>query len=184
LLLVGRREMVGLDLDEVVELAGVDVSAVVGSGSVLVGSGSFVGSAEGLEDFFPPSPEPPSELPALKTTTFAVAPLGTVTTQKLAPPAPEACWALVTPPTPSLDGSMEHGVPLHSPPEQTILTPKVGGVPERCDSMKIGFQATFAYVIPLESVLAPATKGDQFPIGSVPSPQTQAFSTPTPGGLT
>ena len=62
--------------------------------------------------------------PPSKTTKFALTPLDTVTTQKLAPPAPS-----VVAPTISLtlfvSGSMAHGRPLHSP-SHTISTPHVG----------------------------------------------------------
>lgn len=145
--------MVELDLLELEEVVEVDVELVEVELGVVVGVGVGVGVGEALEDLAPE----PLELPAGKTTTFAVSPLGMVTTQKFAPPAPEAWSALVTPPTPLLEGSMLHGVPLQPEPEQTILTPKLGGVLARCESMKIGFQPIFANVLPLASVLAPAT---------------------------
>ena len=77
----------GVVVDEVVVLEVVVVSAT----EVVVGSGFFsvVDSAAGVVDFLSPVPE--DESPTLKRTTLALAPLGTVTTQKLAPPAPFAC---------------------------------------------------------------------------------------------
>jgi len=70
------------------ELVGV-VFAVVGFrdgvGVVGVGDGDGPGASEESIE-----PEPAFELPALKTTMLAVSPRGTVTTQKLAPPAPDA----------------------------------------------------------------------------------------------
>ena len=108
-----------------------------------------------LED--PDAPDPELEFPASKTTTLAVSPSGTVTTQKLAPPAPVDWSELVTPPTPLTDGSMEQGVPLQPDPEHTILMPKVGGVLESEQPVQIGFHPIFKNVFPLESVLAPAT---------------------------
>lgn len=102
-------------------------------------------------------PEPALESPTGKTTTLAVNPAGIVTTQKLAPPAPEAPSGLVTPPTPSTEGSIEQGRPLHPEPEHSIFTPKVGEVPLSGELVNSGFHATFAYVRPLASVLAPAT---------------------------
>jgi hypothetical protein len=51
-----------------------------------VGLGVVVGLGDDSED--PGEPDPEFELPAWKTTMLAVSPWGTVTTQKLAPPAP------------------------------------------------------------------------------------------------
>jgi hypothetical protein len=89
-----------------------------------------LGAAE-LED---PEPLDPS---TLKVMILAVEPDGTVTTQKSAPPAPVASSALVTTPTP-LEGSIEHGRPLHPPPSHSIFTPKVGTVVEREQPVQMG----------------------------------------------
>lgn len=68
-------------------------------------------------------PEPPEPLPPFSNTlTWAVSPLGTVTTQKLPPPAPG-----LLPPVTSLtlwtSGSILHGRPLQPEPSQMISTP-------------------------------------------------------------
>lgn len=95
------EELVVEVLDDVVdvELGVVEVELVevdVGEGEdEVVGVGVGVGLAllelEGLEDDEEPDEPPPEfEFPASKTTMLAVCPLGTVTTQKLAPPAPDA----------------------------------------------------------------------------------------------
>jgi hypothetical protein len=84
---------------------------------------------------------PELDPPTSKTTTFAVTPDGTVTTQKLAPPAPAAAVELVTPPIPSIDGSIEQGSPLHPEPEHSIFTPKVGVIVLRPDAVQMGFHA-------------------------------------------
>jgi hypothetical protein len=47
-----------------------------------------------------------------------------------------------------------------------------------------GFQAILTKVLPSPRVLAPATKGLQFPTGSVMVPQTQPFEAGIPGELT
>jgi hypothetical protein len=170
--LVGRREMVGLNLleDAAAEAPEEDAESAVLLG-VGVGVGVGVGEADGEGVGVALSLEESLEEPAaaallaalatepsvLKTTMLAVEPLGIVTTQKLAPPAPDAWLALVTPPMPSVDGLMEHGVPLHPPPSHSILTPNVGLVPAREDAVQIGFHPTLANVLPSESVLAPAT---------------------------
>jgi len=94
------------------------------------------------------SPPAPFKEPS-NTTKFAVVPLGTVTTQKFAPPAPSVLL-----PTISLivfwDGSIAHGSPLQPGPLQTISTPQVGmtflkGV---AGSRYIGFQASLMNVLP------------------------------------
>lgn len=113
-----------VELDFVDELDVVDVVRVgVGVG---VGVVDVEGATEELAAFEddPAEPElPPLELPDSKTTTFAVTPLGMVTTQKLAPPAPVAWSELVTPPMPLTAGSMEQGKPLQPGPEHSILRP-------------------------------------------------------------
>ena len=110
-----------------VDLVELDVVDVVGVGvGVGLGVVDVEGAAEELEAFEddPEEPEPPPlELPESKTTTFAVTPLGTVTTQKFAPPAPDAWSELVTPPMPLTAGSMAQGRPLQPEPEHSILTP-------------------------------------------------------------
>lgn len=68
-------------------------------------------------------------LPASKTTMFAVLPLGTVTTQNDAPPAPSALSAEVTSFKALTEGSILQGKPLQpAPSSQVISTPKVAGV--------------------------------------------------------
>ncbi len=84
----GRSEMVWLDLVEVVGAGVVDVEL---GGAVVLSGGAFdvdvvVGAGAALEE--PLDPDPALELPASKTTMFAVSPWGMVTTQKEAPPAP------------------------------------------------------------------------------------------------
>lgn len=72
---------------------------------------------------------PVSLLPASKTTMFAVLPLGTVTTQNDAPPAPSALSAEVTSFKALTEGSILQGKPLQpAPSSQVISTPKVAGV--------------------------------------------------------
>lgn len=74
-----------------------------------------------------PELEPEPELPSvLKVTMLAVPPLGTVTTQNDAPPAPTADSLLST--SPEELGEMEQGSPLQPPSGHSILTPKVGRV--------------------------------------------------------
>jgi len=85
---------------------------------------------EVVVDFDPPE-LPPPEFPASKRTMFAVDPEGTVTTQKSAPPAPEADSELVTTLSPFV-GSILQGSPLHATPSaQVISIPKFGSVFER-----------------------------------------------------
>ena len=173
-----------VDVDVEVEVE-VEVDVDVDVVEVVVGVRVGVGVDAAPEELAGPGePELAAESPAGNTTMFAVKPLGTVTTQKLAPPAPEAWSALVTPPTPLTEGSMVHGRPLQPAPEHSILRPKLGGVLLRGEFMKIGFHASFTNVLPLASVLAPATKGAQFPRALDPSPQTQASSTVRPGKFT
>jgi hypothetical protein len=101
--------------------------------------------------------EPASGDPAGNTTMLAFTPEGTVTTQKLAPPAPLAWSALETPPTPALEGSMEQGRPLQPSPSHSMLMPNVGVVPESEEPVNIGFHPIFTKVSPLATVFAPAT---------------------------
>jgi hypothetical protein len=138
-LLDGRREMVWLALLLVVVGAAVDVvvgvSVVLGGGAGEYVDGAGAGAAALEESWVP---DPASELPLSKTTTLAVPPEGIVTTQKAAPPAPSAWSALVTPPMPLTEGSMEHGVPLQPDPAHTIFRPKFGITWEK-SSMYFGF---------------------------------------------
>lgn len=177
-MLDGRREMVKLDLLDVVGAVEEDV---VGGAELVVGGAEDDGAGAALDE--PLVPEPALESPVLKTTMLAVWPFGMVTTQNWEPPAPLDLSALVTPPIPSLDGSMEQGVPLQPEPAQTILIPNVGGVPAREEPCQIGFHAILKKVLPLASVLPPATYGAQFPMGLSPLPQIHASPVPTPGGL-
>lgn len=82
-------------------------------------------------------PELPEEPSVLKVMILAFDPDGTVTTQKSAPPAPVAASKLDTRPTP-LEGSIEHGRPLHPPPSHSIFTPKVGVTLESEQPVQIG----------------------------------------------
>ena len=159
---------------------------VVGFSVVVVGFAVVDGAAAifGFSSSSSSSSSSFSASPTGKTTTFAFPPFGTVTTQKLAPPAPDPDWPLLTPPTPSEVGSMEQGVPMQSPLTHSILTPKVGFVFACHDSKKIGFQLIIEKVVPSALVFAPATYGDQLPRGSVPSPQMQALPVSIPGKLT
>lgn len=111
-----------------VEGVGVGVEVVVGVGSgvevvdgvslvvlelELVGTATVVGGAPC------PPPCPPS---FSKTTKFAFFPLGTVTTQKLPPPAPEA-WPPIISLTLLTAGSILHGKPLQPAPSHSIEMP-------------------------------------------------------------
>lgn len=97
--------------------------------------------------FFPPS----------KTTKLALEPLGTVTTQKAAPPTPMVAAPSISF-TLCLEGSMAQGSPLQCP-SHTISTPHVGILSRNgvVGSRYIGFQASLMNVSPFLSVLAPAT---------------------------
>jgi hypothetical protein len=149
------EELDGDELEEDDEDEGEGVCVGVGVG---VGVGVFVGWGFSALLFDCDCEELPlSALPAGKTTTLAVEPFGTVTTQKLEPPAPDAWSLLVTPPTPLTVGSMEQGSPLQPPPLHSILTPKVGGVLLRSLFCQTGFQAIFMKESPFATVFAPAT---------------------------
>jgi hypothetical protein len=152
----------------------VGVLVVVGFATLVVLGGSFDLDEEAG------APEEPS---VLKTTMLAVLPLGTVTTQKPEPSTPSVATGLDTPFRPSLDGSMEHGNPLQPPSGHSILRPNVGRVFFRGVAKYTGFHAIFTYVSPLARVLAPATKGLQFPIGLSLVPHTQPLDESTPGAL-
>jgi hypothetical protein len=71
--------------------------------------------------------------PTSNMTRAAVTPLGMVTTQKLAPPAPVDESELVTSFTLFTDGSMEQGMPLH--PEHSNLIPQLGRVFAKFDAV-------------------------------------------------
>lgn len=135
---------------------GVGVGAGVDEGVLLGGGGGAEENDFGESDlmlfplsgpFFPPS----------NTTKLALEPLGTVTTQKAAPPTP-----MVAPPSISLtlcfEGSIAQGSPLQCP-SHTISTPHVGILSRNgvVGSRYIGFQASLMNVSPFLSVLAPAT---------------------------
>lgn len=94
-------------------------------GSVLVVAGSEVEAAAaeglGLEELSPVDPS------VLKKMTLAD-PDVTVTTQKSAPPAPVADSRLLTPPKPSVLGSILQGSPTQVP-SHSILTPNLGFTP-------------------------------------------------------
>jgi hypothetical protein len=123
--------------DDVDDGGGVEVLELVEDG---VGVGVGVGEALEEAAFEEDAGFELPELPISKTTISAVNPEGTVTTQKLAPPAPLAWSALVTPPIPSVDGSIEHGRPLQPEPEHSILIPKLGMVFDKELPVQIGFQ--------------------------------------------
>lgn len=105
-----------LDDEEDFELDEDMVEVVVGVAFVDEGGG---GAADDDGGAGAGSPSDPS---TLKTTMLAVLPLGTVTTQKLAP-SPTALLLLLTPLTPSDAGLMAQGRPLQPPPGHSILMP-------------------------------------------------------------
>jgi hypothetical protein len=125
----GRTDMVWLALVVVDSAVGVELGA-----GVVLGAADEGGAGAGEAPF-----APALESPAGKTTTLALPPAGMVTTQKEAPPAPTACSALVTPPTPFTEGSMEQGVPTHPLPMHAILIPKFGVMLEN-EPVYSGFQ--------------------------------------------
>ena len=141
------------DEDEVVSTFGVLV--------VFIDVEDVVGGGAGADDFSFGSSfafAGPSDPSMLKTTMLAVFPLGTVTTQKVAPPTPTVPTGLERPLTPpSVAGLMEQGRPLQPPSGHSIFTPKVGVLSRSGQSVKIGFHAIFKNVWPLASVFAPAT---------------------------
>jgi hypothetical protein len=109
------------------------------------GAGSGFGLGLGLSSFggevseLPPPLLPPLELYA---TMLALLPLGTVTTQKLAPPAPvSAVRPLMVGLSPEI--SMLQGSPLHPPPGHSILSPNSGLVPLSGESSQIGLRPSF-----------------------------------------
>jgi len=122
------------DDDVLFELDDDEVDVVVGVALVDEGGG-------GATDDGASGAGPPSEPSTLKTTMLAVLPLGTVTTQKLAPPTPVALTGLFTPFVPSVEGWMAQGRPLHPPPGHSILMPKFGGVSLSEQPTNMGFHA-------------------------------------------
>jgi hypothetical protein len=146
LALDGKREIVGefnmLELENELDVVVLDMELEVDAGEELdlgVGVGVGVGVGEGLEEAALDEPEA-EESPAGNRTTVADWPSGIVTTQKFAPPAPDASSGLVTPPIPFTEGSMEQGRPLQPEPEHSTLRPNDGRVPLSELPVKIGFQ--------------------------------------------
>jgi hypothetical protein len=132
-LLVVDDELLLDELEElllvvVLEVAsGVDELEVTATATLAFFGAWDVVAASSEEDGREASPVEPS---VLKTTMFAVEPFGTVTTQKSAPPAPEAAVALLTCPKPSELGSIAQGRPLQFPSHSTFR-PKDGLTPRK-----------------------------------------------------
>lgn len=130
-LLAVDEELLLDELDELLLVAVLEVASdvdelEVATAATLAFFGAWDVVAASLEDDgVEASPVEPS---VLKTTMFAVEPFGTVTTQKSAPPAPEAAVALLTNPKPSELGSMAQGRPLQCP-SHSIFRPKEGLTP-------------------------------------------------------
>jgi hypothetical protein len=139
--------------------------------------GSTVGSEVSSSGSSPPS-SPPSRS---KATMCAVAPLGTVTTQKSELPAPVPVRSLVILPMP-LRGSIRQGKPTQSASGHSISRPKLGITLRRSDPSQIGLEPRVTNVFPLASVLAPATKAAQLPTSVLLSPHLQSASL-EPGGF-
>lgn len=102
---------------------------VVAGSEVAVSEGA---ASEGAAAVVPLELDEPDELDpvdpsVLKKTTFAD-PDVRVTTQKSAPPAPVEASSLLTPPKPSVLGSMLQGSPTQVP-SHSIFTPKLGFTP-------------------------------------------------------
>lgn len=119
---VGEGVGVGVGLG-----VGVEFGVELGDAELLSGSGG--GAAELECGVFgdcgaPPAPLAPPLIPPSNTTKLAVAPFGTVTTQKFAPPAPSVLVPSISL-TECLEGSIAQGRPLQLP-SQTISTPHVG----------------------------------------------------------
>ena len=108
LLLEGISEVVVGTSDGVVEVV-VGTCVVVGAACVEVGVSSLSSESS--------LPEPS----VLKTTMLAVDPLGTVTTQKEAPPAPTSADGLSV--SPMALSPIEHGSPLQPPSGHSTLSP-------------------------------------------------------------
>lgn len=131
--ITGRLDdvVVWIVVDGSVEVVVSGVLLVVGSSEVVGGGGGgVVGSllvlGSGVGDGFGVSAGESSEGPPepSKATMLAWLPFFTVTTQKLAPPAPDAASLLTTLPPP--DGLIWQGRPSHPPLGHSILTPKSG----------------------------------------------------------
>lgn len=154
------EDEVELELELEVELV-VGWTVLEGDGvGVGVGVGVGLGVGFGVVDTFGAGVSSGVSLllssPSMGNTTIrAVDPLGTVTTQKSAPPAPVAERELVTLPTsvpPIAQGRPTQG------PSHSIRRPKSGGANlNRLVSKIVGFQPILTNVMPLASVLAPAT---------------------------
>lgn len=140
-------EGVGEDVDELLPTATCCFCAIEGAAAKLT---EETGELLDSPDLPEPESSPALLRPPSNTTKFALTPSGTVTTQKLAPPAPSLLL-----PTISLilfwDGSIAHGRPLHPSPSQTISTPHLGITSRNgvAGSRYIGFQASFTNVLPL-----------------------------------
>lgn len=122
------------------------VGAVVGGASVDVGGLGAGGGGGGLG---PPSSE--------VTTIFATDPRGTVTTQKPSP-LPDVVPVDETMLLRPFVGSILQGRPLQPPPSHWISSPYVGfGYLPTGSSSHTGFQPILRNVLPVPSVLPPAT---------------------------
>lgn len=114
-----------LDVDGAEDVETTEVEVEEGGGGVELEEVDGAGSSEEeldvaeLEEL-----DDPEESPALKTTSLAVLPFGTVATQKSAPPAPVADSELVTSFMLLTEGSIEQGRPLQSSPSHSIFTPQ------------------------------------------------------------
>lgn len=128
----GVGEVVLSGVDDVgveVEVELVELWDVVVGAAVVVGVVEVEVLDELLLDLLLLLELPVPLLPASKTTMFAVLPLGTVTTQNDAPPAPSALSGEVTSFKALTEGSILQGRPLQpAPSSQVISTPKVAGV--------------------------------------------------------
>lgn len=114
-------------VDEAAAVVDVAFSAWAAKPPALSSATVELGSADEEDEESEPELEPEPELPSvLKVTMLAVPPLGTVTTQNDAPPAPTADSLLST--LPEELGEIEQGSPLQPPLGHSILTPKVGRV--------------------------------------------------------
>ena len=134
-------------VDELLPTATCCFCATEGAAAILTDE---TGELLDLSDLSEPESPPALLRPPSNITKFALTPSGTVTTQKLAPPAPSLLL-----PTISLilfwDGSIAHGSPLHPSPSQTISTPHLGMTSRNgvAGSRYMGFQASFTNVLPL-----------------------------------
>lgn len=124
---VGTEVEIGVEVGTGVTDAGgaveLDGDELLGGGLDELGAGTidgFWGGGWVSPDSSSSSSDPPSN-----TTKFALDPSGTVTTQKLAPPAPSAEFCPSTSFTLWIAGSIAHGRPLQCP-SHSIFTPHVG----------------------------------------------------------